>query len=183
MAYRIPLDEGRLKELQAEIVPLTVAFELIKDHVIITDANANILYANTVCAEVTGFSLQEMIGKTPADLWGGHMPNEFYGDMWHRIKVLKQPFSGEVRNTKKDGTVYWQELRIFPVLGDDGEARFFIGIEPDITGRKIAEGAFKERYEEVDRLNKHMVGRELRMAEMKKKMEAMRRRLEEIDKS
>jgi PAS domain S-box-containing protein len=122
-----------------EIASLRRAFDALQDHVIITDENGNILYANRAVEAKTGFSISEVIFKSPGDLWGGKMPRDFYEKMWHTIKEEKKPFVGEVSNRKKDGTEYWQELHIAPILDEKGEVKFFIGIEPDITDRKRKE--------------------------------------------
>lgn len=124
---------------------LEAAFELVSDHVVVTDKDANILYANKAVEKATGFPLEEIIGKNPADLWGGNMPQEFYEKMWKTIKVEKKPFVGEVQNKRKDGTLYWQEIHISPVLDYQEEIRFFIGIEPNITDRKEKE-KFSEEF-------------------------------------
>jgi PAS domain S-box-containing protein len=112
---------------------------------VITDTNGNILYANSAAERNTGFSVVEMIGRTPGDLWGGHMPEDFYRRMWHTIKDELRPFHGEVRNVKKDGDEYWQDLLISPILDDNGNVRFFVGVEPDITDRKTRE-QFREEF-------------------------------------
>src|SRR3989344_5241991 len=124
---------------------LKVAFDAVADHVVITDKDANILYANGAVEKMTGFPLEEVIGKNPADLWGGNMPQDIYEKMWHTIKTEKKPYVGEVQNKRKDGTFYWQEVHISPVLDDLGEAKFFIGIEPNITDRKERE-KFSEEF-------------------------------------
>jgi hypothetical protein len=67
------------------------------------------------------------------------MSRDFYEKMWYRIKVEKEPFVGEVVNVRKDGLEYWQELRITPILDERGDIKFFIGIEPNINTRKIAD--------------------------------------------
>lgn len=73
------------------------------------------------------------------------MPKEFYEKMWQAIKIEKRPFAAEVKNKRKDGTEYWQELHISPVLRENGEVKFFIGIEPDITERKERD-KFREEF-------------------------------------
>lgn len=118
---------------------IAFGFDRVGDHVIITDENANILYANKAVEQVTGFAGQEIIGKNPGDLWGGQMGKDFYEKMWHTIKDEKNFFVGEVQNKRKDGTMYWQELHISPILDPAGNIRFFIGIEPNITDRKEKE--------------------------------------------
>src|SRR3989338_4005703 len=133
---RTPISFGQVSKHLDEIKVLKKAFDLLQDHVIITDENANILYANKAVENNTGFSQEEVIGKNPADLWGGKMPKRFYEEMWRTIKIEKRPFVGEVQNVRKDGTTYWQEVHISPVLDEDGNIKFFIGIEPNITERK-----------------------------------------------
>lgn len=143
MTLRTSLSKNELNQLIEQVEPLKSGFDILDDHLIITDENANILYANKAVEKNTGFLVNEILGKNPADLWGGQMPYEFYEKMWQIIKVEKKPFVGEVQNKKKDGTLYWQELHISPILDEQGEVRFFVGIEPNITERKE-----KERFQE-----------------------------------
>lgn len=143
--YRRPISVSKLEHYLNEVQPLKKSFDLLDDHVLITDDNANILYANKAAERNTGFSIEEMLGKNPGDLWGGNMPNEFYEAMWRKIKTEKQPFVGEVRNRRKDGTEYWQEIHISPVLDEAGEVKFFIAIEPNITDQKEKQ-RFKEDF-------------------------------------
>lgn len=133
---RTPISLRNLEERLREIQNLKNAFDLWKEHVVITDENANILYANKAVEQNTGYAEWEIIGKNPADLWGGNMPKELYEKMWHTIKDEKKPFVAEVHNKRKDGTKYWQELHISPVLDEHNEIKFFIGIEPNITDEK-----------------------------------------------
>ncbi len=145
MRQKHPPNQEQIASLQKEIQPLTEGFDVIVDHVVVTDAEGRIIYANKGAEQHTGFSVAEMMGKAPGKLWGGMMDNEFYEKMWKTIKHFKSPYVGEVQNHQKDGTTYWQELRIFPVLDGGGEVKFFIGMEPDITIRKIFEG-HKQQY-------------------------------------
>lgn len=182
MANRTHLTKEEIALLQEEIKPLTSGFDFITDHVIITDSHANIIYANKGAIENTKYSYEELIGRNPADAWGGHMDKEFYEKMWHTIKIEKKPFTGEVKNIKKDGTEYWQELKIYPILGSYGEVKFFIGIEPDITIRKSAEEHQRDYLAEIERLNEFMVGREVKMVELKEEIDRLKLRLSEIEK-
>ena len=143
------MDEKTFKEKRKryanEIKRFAAIFDLLSDHVIITDENAAILYANPAVQEHTGFMQQNIIGKNPGDLWGGQMDKEFYENMWRIIKVEKKSFVGEVQNRRRDGTQYWQEIRITPVLDRKKAIKFFIAIEPNITVRKERE-IFKEEF-------------------------------------
>lgn len=145
---RVPLSEERLLSYLEAVRTLTVAFESVDDHVVITDPNGNIIFANEAAERNTGYSREQMLGNNPGDLWGGYMPKEFYERMWHRVKVEKLPFTGEVRNVRKDGTEYWQEVHISPVLWGNGDIKFYIGIEPNITKRKEKE-KFREEFTSI----------------------------------
>lgn len=139
MTLRTSLSKNELNQLIEQVEPLKNAFDILSDHVVITDENANILYANKAVERNTGFSVDEVIGKNPADLWGGKMSKDFYEKMWRTIKIEKKPFVGEVKNVRKDGKEYWQELHISPILDTHSKVKFFIGIEPNITDRKKKE--------------------------------------------
>lgn len=144
---RIPISQEEISKhlIEIEKLGLKRGFDLSPAHIIITDENANILYANKAVEKNTGFSPKEVMGKNPADLWGGNMPQKFYEDMWYTIKTEKKPFVGEVQNKKKNGVSYWQELLITPILDEKNDVRFFVGIEPDITDKKRPE-QFKEQF-------------------------------------
>lgn len=145
---RTVLSQEQLFKYEEDIKPFKAGFDLIYDHVVITDLNGNIIYANKGVERQTGYAAEEAIGKNPGDLWGGHMPKEFYKEMWDTLKIKKQPFISEVQNTRKDGTKYWQELRLSPILDKNGEVKFLIGIEPNITERKLKEQAQREKLRE-----------------------------------
>lgn len=133
MPQRHILTKKELEKLAKAVIPFASGFELINDHVIITDEDANILYANAAAEYSTGYSKSEMIGKNPGDLWGGKMPKNFYEKMWKTIKFDKKPFIGSVLNVRKNGQEYWQELRVSPIFDKKGNVKFFIGIEPEIS--------------------------------------------------
>lgn len=170
MSHRTILTQPQLLELQLEIEPLTHGFNWVDDHVVVTDADGNILYANEGAAHHTGFSKEEMMGKNPGDLWGGRMEPKFYEDMWHTLKVLKVPFRGEVKNRNKDGTEYWQELRVFPIFDEHDDVRFMIGIEPDVTVRKVGEELQDQYVKELERLNKYLHEKKLTISELAKEL-------------
>lgn len=115
-----------------------LAVEDAYDHIIITDPNSKILYANRAVERTTGYSKEEIIGNTPA-LWGGQMSDEFYQKFWKRIKEEKKSFVGELVNRRKDGHLYDAEAHVIPALDDDGNVQYFIGVERDITEKKETE--------------------------------------------
>ncbi len=114
------------------------AVEGVSDHVVITDVDGRILYANKAVEGITGFSRSEIIGKTPA-LWGGLMEKEFYEKMWKVIKINKQPYYGELRNKRKNGEIYDAEIHVSPIVDEKGDLAFFVGIERDVSKVKAVD--------------------------------------------
>ncbi|MDD5056208.1 MAG: ATP-binding protein [Candidatus Peribacteraceae bacterium] len=108
------------------------------NHMIITDTNGTILFANSAVERITGYSPAEVIGATPR-LWGGVMEKDVYESLWHTIKDDKTPFVGEIINKRKSGEKYYAKTVISPILNDKGELLGFIGTEEDVTREKEAE--------------------------------------------
>jgi PAS domain S-box-containing protein len=134
------------KKNEETLQKFKLAVAAASDHIIITDENAVILYANKAVEKITGFSQSEVVGKKAGTqkLWGGMMPQEFYERMWETIANKKKIFTGEIQNRRKNGEVYTALASISPVLGDDGNVRFFVGIERDITHEKEVDRAKTE---------------------------------------
>lgn len=138
------MSQKELEEYLKETSVLKDEFDLAENQIIITDPNAIVIYANKAVEKNTKFSANEIMGKNPADLWGGKMPRKFYEKMWQTIKFEKRPFFGRVKNKRKNGAEYWQELYISPVFDNEGNIKFFIGIEPKPTKAKKQFSAGKE---------------------------------------
>lgn len=127
-----------LRLQKKEIEKFKEAVESTSDHVVITDVDGTILYANPAVEKLTGFSVEEVVGKKVGshDLWGGLMDKKFYQNLWKTVKIDKKSFRGEITNKKKNGQKYTALTTISPILGDNGEVEFFVGIERDITQEK-----------------------------------------------
>lgn len=124
--------EEDMELINSDLEKYRLAVKYASDHIIITDSNAHILYANNAATKITGYSQEEMLGKTPA-VWGGRMPKKFYEKLWHTIKVEKKTFSAQVNNRRKNGEIYQAEIALTPILDKTGKPQFFVGIERDIT--------------------------------------------------
>ncbi len=118
-----------------------LAVDNASDHIVITDAEGIILFANKAVTKITGFPIKEIVGKKAGvkELWGGLMGLDFYKKLWHTIKVDKKVFAGELRNKRKNSQEYTALASIAPVLNAKNEVIFFVGIERDITKEKEVE--------------------------------------------
>lgn len=115
------------------------------NHIILTDPEGRIVFANKAAEKMTGFSFAEMKGQTPA-LWGKQMPAIFYEELWHTIKVRKKPFAGVITNRRKNGQQYFAQSRITPIKKRSGELIGFIGTEEDVTKDVLLRGRLELQY-------------------------------------
>jgi len=111
--------------------------------VVITDTSGVVEWVNPAFTECTGYSFQEIVGRSTKVLKSGKLSKEFYKDMWNTI-LGGEVWRGEFINKKKDGTLYTDEATITPVKDDYGNIVRFIAIKQDITKRKIAEDQLQE---------------------------------------
>jgi hypothetical protein len=133
---------------------LNRAVEASSISVVITDAEGNINYVNPYFTELTGYSNEELLGKNPRLLKSGNQPKSFYVELWNTILSGKE-WTGEFRNKKKNGELYWENAIIAPILNSQGKITNFVAIKEDVTERKkILEELVdaKEHAEESDRL-------------------------------
>ncbi|MDK9716426.1 MAG: PAS domain S-box protein [Trichlorobacter sp.] len=132
------IDTTERKQGEIALKRLSLAVEQSANIVVITDPNGLIQYANPRFSEVTGYSLEEAIGQTPRILKSGQHPPELYTDLWQTI-TSGLPWRGELLNRTKDGTEFWEQATITPLLDDTGAIINFVAIKEIITERKEAE--------------------------------------------
>jgi hypothetical protein len=101
----------------------------------ITDRTGAILDANDNFCRISQYSREELIGRSHRLVSSGLHPREFWVQMWATI-ASGQPWRGEIRNRGKDGSLYWVDSMIAPILGSDGRVDRFVSIRTDITARK-----------------------------------------------
>jgi len=139
--------EERLKLLSRSVEQNPVS-------IVITDSQGTIEYVNPKFSEITGYSVDELIGKNPRILKSGMHSKEFYTDMWNTI-LSGNAWTGEIKNRKKNGEILWESVNISPIFNEKEQITNFIGIKEDITEHKkiikeLTEA--KEKAEESERL-------------------------------
>jgi len=142
------------KRSEEQLLKLSYAVEQSPTSILLTDLAGNIDYANSKALEITGFELAEIIGKNPRIFSSGEKSKSDYKKLWDTI-ISGNEWRGEVHNKKKDGTFYWEQASISPIINEKGIATHYLAIKEDITERKqIVEDLIiaKEHAEESDRL-------------------------------
>lgn len=158
--------------VDANIDIIRAAVEHAFDSVTVTTAQLDepgpqILYVNPAFTRMTGYSAEEVIGKTPRLLQG---PKTDRGTLDRLRKSLSEgkPFVGEAFNYRKDGSEFVLEWRIDGVRDRQGVIRYWVAIQRDITKRKQAERALEKSLVEVRQSNRdleqfaHVVAHDLR---------------------
>ena len=105
--------------------------------ILITDTKGVIQSANHAFSKVTGFSMNEVIGKSPNILKSGKQDAVFYQKMWESIKQNGY-WQGEIWNRRKNGEQYLQWLTISAILDDGGEVQYYAGMFSELTHQKHA---------------------------------------------
>jgi len=147
-----------------QIHKLSVSVEQSPTSVMITDVDGIIEYVNPTFTKVTGYTIEELQGKTPSVLKSGRHDRIFYEKMWRKLRVGKT-WRGEFINKKKNGELIWELASISPLKNDTGKITHFVEVKEDITDRKAKE-------KEIVKLN----------AELEEKVEKRTRQLRETNK-
>lgn len=113
-------------------------FEQSSEAFLITDAAQRIVKVNQAFTQITGYSAEDALGKTPAILSSGQHDSAFYQQMWSELDANGN-WQGEVWNRRKDGSLYPEWLRISRMLDGQGKVSHYVAVLSDITQRKADE--------------------------------------------
>jgi diguanylate cyclase (GGDEF)-like protein/PAS domain S-box-containing protein len=130
-----------------EVDGLKLAQEILNssmDGVILTDADGTIVMVNPAFTQITGYSFDEAVGKTPRLLRSDHHDRDFYRSMWKQIKNEGR-WQGEIWNRRKNGEAYPQWLSISEIRDPTDAGSKYVAIFHDISEIKADQALLEYR--------------------------------------
>ncbi|MBU2649791.1 MAG: PAS domain S-box protein [Bacteroidetes bacterium] len=141
------------KKSEESAIKLSKAVTQSPVSVVITDINGNIEYVNPKFTELTGYGLEEVLGKNPSILKSGKQTQEFYKNLWDTILSGKE-WVGEFLNKRKNGDLFWEQASISPIFNDEGVITHFVSLKEDITEKKKMIGDLIEARDKAEAANR-----------------------------
>ncbi|HID07102.1 MAG TPA: PAS domain S-box protein, partial [Armatimonadetes bacterium] len=153
---------AQLMHAQEQLRIFQRIFEQAKEGMTITDRDGNIVLVNPAFTRITGYTLDEVIGKNPRILQSGRHDRAFYERMWQSV-LSTGHWSGEIWNKRKNGEIYLEHLSISALRDGDGNITHFVGIFSDLSETMRLKRELEERAnqlhaqaEQIERLHATM---------------------------
>jgi PAS domain S-box-containing protein/putative nucleotidyltransferase with HDIG domain len=150
--------ERMLLDLSRENARLATAIANLNVGVVVTDPNEPdnpVIFTNPGFHLLTGYSIDEVTGRNCRLLQGPNSDPAVSASIRRALDEATS-FSGVIRNYRKDGSEFWNNLTINPVFDDDGQLINFVGLQSDITARIQAEHEVQEAKRQVEDVNRHL---------------------------
>ncbi|MEI6336491.1 MAG: PAS domain-containing protein [Methylococcaceae bacterium] len=141
-------DISERKQAEDQLRLSNVALKEISQGVLITRADQSILWVNEAFESITGYSQAEILEQNCRFIQGPLTDPKTVIEIREALKNLTA-FSGEILNYRKDGTLFWNELTISPVLDGQGRLVNFISTTRDISERKLQEQKDREHLNQL----------------------------------
>lgn len=127
-------------ELSKNLAVLQHKQNLIDEHAIFseTDKHGRIVAANDLFCSISGYAREELIGRDHRLLNSKHHGRDFFEGMWTEI-TAGRPWSGVIKNQRKDGSEYWVKSTILPAKNDKGDITGYASIRTDFTEDRLRE--------------------------------------------
>ncbi len=151
LLYSIIHDITDRRRLEEERRKLSQAVEQSPLSVVMTNLDGRIEYVNRQFLEITGYTLDEVLGQNPRVLKSGETSPEEYQRLWNAISH-GQTWRGTFHNRKKNGELYWEQAQISPIFDEQGQITHYLGVKENITAQKSAQDALRDSEERLQRV-------------------------------
>jgi len=154
-------DVTKQKEEEQRLRLLETVITQTKDAVMITDIDTsqnvipNIIFVNSAFTDMTGYTAEEVIGKSPIMFIGAKSDMLEFDKLKTAIQEYRECFV-ETINYKKNGEEFWNNFSMIPVTDKDGEHSHWISIQRDVTEEKNKEKEREQLIRELTQNNKDL---------------------------
>jgi PAS domain S-box-containing protein len=140
-----------------------------------TDINGIITFANDEFCKISGYSREELIGKNHNIVRHPDVPAENFRRLWETI-LAKKTYKATVKNRAKDGSTFYVNTTVVPILDEDGEIKEFVAIRYDVTREVELRMKLEQKERELALLNRSL---EERVRKQTRQLQELNRSLEE----
>jgi hypothetical protein len=126
------------RESRERLEVLDAALQATPNAWVVTDVRGVIEWVNPAFTKVSGYTLAEVVGRTPSVLKSGHHTAGFYGTIWQAL-AEGRTWQGEICNRHRNGDLYHERMTALPVRDADGKTMHYVAIKEDITERRELE--------------------------------------------
>lgn len=140
-----------------------------------TDIDGFITFVNDEFCKISGYSRDELIGQNHNIVRHPDVPKSTFKKLWDTI-LAKRTFKSTVKNRAKDGSTFYVNTTIIPILDEKGEIEEFIAIRYDVTKEVELKMALEKKEHELELLNKTL---EERVKLQTRKLYELNKHLEE----
>ncbi len=140
-----------------------------------TDINGIITFVNDEFCKISGYSREELIGQNHNIVRHPDVPSSNFKRLWDTI-LQKRIFKSTVMNMAKDGSTFYVNTTIIPILDENGDIEEFIAIRYDVTKEVLLKKALEKKERELEALNRTL---EKRVALQTQKLYELNKHLEE----
>jgi PAS domain S-box-containing protein len=139
-------DVTERKRSEQELRKLNIAINKSPSSIVITDKNGCIEYVNQSFCEISGYSMEEAIGRNPSVLKSDYHSSAYYQNLWATIGK-GETWHGVFKNKAKDGSFFWERAVISPIFDEQKNITHFLAIKENITTEKETREALEESEE------------------------------------
>jgi len=144
-----------------------------------TDVNGIITFVNDEFCKISGYTKDELLGKNHNIVRHPDVPSSKFKLLWQTIKA-KKIYKSTVKNRAKDGSTFYVNTTVIPILDEDGNIEEFIAIRYDVTKEIFYQESLEQKERELENLNAELEKRvEQKTKELKELNETLERRVEE----
>lgn len=141
--------EKVVRQLREQLSSFDQAMAQCPSSIIITDLDGNIEFVNARFTGLSGYKMEEVIGRNPRFLKSGNMEPEIYKDLWDTI-TKGEVWRGDLENRSKDGRIFWEHTSISPIKDSEGRILRYFAVKEDISEVRHQQDETRRAHLEAD---------------------------------